>query len=199
MRIRPRCMCLSYCTSRWPGGPAPYRAKNLSYGAKNCRKTEKLIKKKRFLTIFNGIWEVAELWQGLVLYGMGEVDFHVFWKYWKLTSSPNTSKLVLGPPDWSSDFFESQGTISGAIKPIIFPKNDPKRQICFGNLGNHQKSLFCDKMASLFLVLGFFVRAPCCLLGPIVFLSSVISSSICARLENKKFNYIWPGSLGRAL
>ena len=57
-----------------------------------------------------------ELWQGLVLHGIGEIDFHVFWKYWKLTSSPNTSKLVLGPPDWSSDFFESQGTISGAIK-----------------------------------------------------------------------------------
>ena len=57
-----------------------------------------------------------ELWQGLVLQDMGEVDFHVFWKYWKLTSSPNTSKLVLGPPDWSSDFCLSQGTISGAIK-----------------------------------------------------------------------------------
>ena len=66
-----------------------------------------------------------ELWRGLVLHGMGEVDFHVFWKYWKLTSSPNTSKLVFGPPDWSSDFFESQGTIAGAIKPISFPKNDP--------------------------------------------------------------------------
>ena len=69
-----------------------------------------------------------ELWQGLVLHGMGEVDFHVFWKYWKLTSSPNTSKLVLGPPDWSSDFFESQGTISGAIKPINFQKNDPNEK-----------------------------------------------------------------------
>ena len=57
-----------------------------------------------------------ELWQGLVLHGMGEVDFHVLGKYWKLTSSPNTSTLVLGPPDWSSDCFESQGTISGAIK-----------------------------------------------------------------------------------
>ena len=44
-----------------------------------------------------------ELWRGLVLHGMGEVDFHVFLK--KLTSSPNTSKLVLGPPCWSSDFF----------------------------------------------------------------------------------------------
>ena len=26
------------------------------------------------------------LWPGLVLHGMGEVDFHVFWKYWKVTS-----------------------------------------------------------------------------------------------------------------
>jgi len=43
-----------------------------------------------------------ELWQGLVLQDMGEVDFHVFWKYWELTSLPNTSKFVLGPPDWSS-------------------------------------------------------------------------------------------------
>jgi len=67
-----------------------------------------------------------ELWQGVVLHGMGEIDFHVFGKYWKLTSSPNTAKFVLGPPDWSSDFFESQGTISGAIKPIKFP-NSPKQ------------------------------------------------------------------------
>ena len=37
-----------------------------------------------------------KLWRDLVLHGMGEVDFHVFWKYWKLTSSPNTLKLVLG-------------------------------------------------------------------------------------------------------
>ena len=51
-----------------------------------------------------------ELWPGLVLQDMGEVDFHVFGKYWKLTSSPNTSKLVVGPPDWSSDFLGGQGT-----------------------------------------------------------------------------------------
>ena len=78
-----------------------------------------------------------ELWQGLVLHGMGEVDFHVFWTYWKLTSSPNTSKLVLGPPGWSSDFFESQGTISGTIKPINFPKYDPQQKMFYGNLQNH--------------------------------------------------------------
>ena len=68
-----------------------------------------------------------DFWQDLVLHGMGEVDFHVFWKYWKLTSSPNTSKLVLGPPGWSSDFLESQGSISGAIKPINFPKHEPTK------------------------------------------------------------------------
>ena len=68
-----------------------------------------------------------ELWPGLVLHCMGEVDFHVFWEYWKLTSSPNTSKFVFGPPDWSSDFFESQGTISGAIKPFNFQKDDPPK------------------------------------------------------------------------
>ena len=48
-----------------------------------------------------------ELWRDLVLHGMGEVDFHVFWKYWKLTS-PNTSKLVLGPPDRSSDVLKAR-------------------------------------------------------------------------------------------
>ena len=79
------------------------------------------------------------IWQGLVLHGIGEVDFHVFGKYWKLTSSPNASKLVLGPPDWSSDFFESQGTISGAIKPINFPTNDNNKKS--GKLENLHKSL----------------------------------------------------------
>ena len=80
-----------------------------------------------------------ELWPGLVLHGMGEVDFHVFGKYWKLTSSPNTSKLVLGPPGWSSDFFESQGTISGAIKPINFPKNDSTKKYMFREPGQPPK------------------------------------------------------------
>ena len=58
----------------------------------------------------------------------GKSIFMFFWKYRKLTSSPNTSKLVLGPPDWSSDCFENQGSISGAIKPINFPKNDHRKQ-----------------------------------------------------------------------
>ncbi len=51
--------------------------------------------------------DILELWQGLVLHGMGKVDFHVLGKYWKLTSSLNTSELVLGPPDWSSNSFGS--------------------------------------------------------------------------------------------
>ena len=94
-----------------------------------------------------------ELWPGLVLHGMGEVDFHVFGKYWKLTSSPNTSKLVLEPPDWSSEFFESQGTISEALKPINFPKNDPNKKIFSGKLDNFQQSSLFDKMVSFFIVL----------------------------------------------
>ena len=50
------------------------------------------------------IWcDSLELWWDLVLHGMGEVDFNVFWKYWKLNSSPNTFKWVLGAPGWSSD------------------------------------------------------------------------------------------------
>ena len=75
-----------------------------------------------------------ELWQGLVLHAMGEIDFHVFGKYWKLTSSPNTSKLVLGPPGWSSDCFESQ-------EPINLPTNKPQQKIS-GNLDNLPTSSF---------------------------------------------------------
>ena len=74
--------------------------------------------------------------------------FSCFLEILKLTSSPNTSKLDLGPPDWSSIFFESQGTISGVIKPIIFPTNDLKKNRFFGNLDNLPKSVFFDKMAS---------------------------------------------------
>ena len=94
--------------------------------------------------------DILELWQGLVLQDMGEVEFYVFWKYWKLTSSPNTSKLVLGPPGWSSDFFESQGTISGNIKPIHFPTNDPNNKYFPGTWNTINKSSFFDKMASFF-------------------------------------------------
>jgi hypothetical protein len=86
----------------------------------------------------------VELWPGLVSHGMGEVAFHVFGKYWKLTSAPNTSKLVLGPPGWSSDFFESQGTISGAIKPINFPKKQPNKQYFTGTWKTSQHLYFFE-------------------------------------------------------
>ena len=105
---------------------------------KNCTKTEKnlLFHKNRFFDNFklylgglgcpggaHGPYEaIPSNFGGIWSYmAWGGIDVHVFWKYWKLTSSPNTSKLVLGPPGWSSDFFESQGTISGAIKQINFP------------------------------------------------------------------------------
>ena len=58
---------------------------------------------------------------GSGLIDMGKVDFHDFWKYWKLTSSPNTSKLVLGPPDWSSDFLRSSGPISKFRRLRLMP------------------------------------------------------------------------------
>ena len=96
-----------------------------------------------------------ELWWGLVLHGMGEIDFHVFGKYRKLTSSPNTSKLDFGPPDWSSDCFESQGTISGAIKPIIFPTNAPNKQYFPGNWETSQNHYVLMKwLPFLFIYLG---------------------------------------------
>ena len=88
-------------------------------GQKTTKTAEKLknllFHKNLFLGMSGGrAWTIRrdslELWPGLVLHGMGEIDFHVFWKYWKLTSSPNTSKLVLGPPDWSSESLEGQGT-----------------------------------------------------------------------------------------
>ena len=53
---------------------------------------------------FGGVWSYM---------AWGKSIFMFFWKYWKLTSSPNTSKWVLGPPGWSSYCFESQGTTSG--------------------------------------------------------------------------------------
>ena len=34
-----------------------------------------------------------------------------------------------GPPDWCSDLFESQGTISGAIKQFLFILNDHTKNI----------------------------------------------------------------------
>jgi hypothetical protein len=100
-----------------------------------------------------------ELWQDLVLQDRGEVDFHAFWKYWKLTSSPNTSKLVLGPPDWSSDLFVSQGTISGAIKKINCRTFEPKKQNMFRETRQPLKIVIVFyKMA--FFIMPFFACLP---------------------------------------
>ena len=103
--------------------------------------------KNVFFAILNGIWDVwgcpggmvwtircdsLELWPGLVLHGMGDVAFHVFWKYGKLTSSPNTSKLVLGPPGWSSEFFERQGTIS-----VIWHQHETLNNVFLLSGGRH--------------------------------------------------------------
>ena len=45
--------------------------------------------------------DFLEVWRDLVLHGMGEVDFHVFWKYWKSLHHqipPNLSSgLQIGP------------------------------------------------------------------------------------------------------
>ena len=97
---------------------------------------------------------------GFGLTGHGGSRFPCFWNYWKLTSSPNTSKLVLGPPGWSSDLFWKPGHHLRKIKPINFPTNDPKQKIFSGNLANFPKSSFFDKMAGVFLHFFVFCWAP---------------------------------------
>ena len=146
-----------------PVQQGPIGPKNGSYRAQKTAKTSEKLRKSCFsqklvfhyfkwylggLGVSGGMartirGDSLELWPGLVSHGMGEVDVHVFWKKWKRTSSPSTSKLVLGPPDWSSDFFESQGTISGAIKPINFPKNDPTKQKRKRAPGQPSKIVIC--------------------------------------------------------
>ena len=80
-----------------------------------------------------------ELWRGLVLLGMGEVDFNVFWKYWKLTSSPNTSKLFLWPPDWSS-FWKPGHQIKQ-----FFPEKRPSKKYFPGTWTTSQNLHFLTK------------------------------------------------------
>ena len=59
------------------------------------------------------------------------------------------------PPNWSTDSFESQGTISGAIKPINFPKNDTRKTYFLGNQKTAQTLYFLIKWLSfVFLFLG---------------------------------------------
>ena len=67
---------------------------------------------------------------GFGLTGHGENNFYVFWKYWKLTSSPNTSKLVLGPPDWSSDSFIARVPSQELSNKLTLQQMTPNK-ICF--------------------------------------------------------------------
>ena len=92
----------------------------------------------------------------------GELDFHVFRKYWKLTPSPNNSKLVLGPPDWSSDFLKAR-VPSQELSTKLFSRKITPRTIFSGKLENLPKSLFVDQMASF--LMPFFL-APYLFLGP---------------------------------
>ena len=86
---------------------------------KKAQKLQKTLKidlfTKTFFTILHKNWEVwgcpggvawtirgdsLELWRGLVLHGMGEIDFHVFWETPFITKylqiGPRASRLVLG-------------------------------------------------------------------------------------------------------
>ena len=135
--------------------------------SKNCRKTEnRLFHKNLFFDNFKlnmgglGVsggmaWtmraDFLEVWRDLVLHGMGEVDLHVFWKYWKLTSSPNTSKLVLGPPGWSPIFFRKPGHHLRKIKLINVAKNTPWKTHFPGTWTAFPKSSFFNKSGFLFL------------------------------------------------
>ena len=141
--------------------------------------TKYVFHQKNCLIILNGTWEVWGRPGGAG--GPHEEIPSNFGRVWSYRTWGKSIFMFWGnignslhhqiPPNWSSGlqigprfFFESQGTISGAIKPIIFPKNDTKKQIFPGNLDNLQKSSLFDKMASfLFAFLG----APCLLFfGP---------------------------------
>ena len=99
--------------------------------------------------------DFLELWWDLVLHGMGEVDFHVFGEYWKLTLSPNTSKLILGPPRWSLDCFWDP---LNQIKPINFPKSDTTNKIDFpGTWTSFQNRYFLTEWLPFFCLFW----APC--------------------------------------
>ena len=69
--------------------------------------------------------DCLELWQGLVLQDMGEVDFHVFWKYWKLHHQilPNwSSGLQIGP----RIVFKARVLSQALSNKLIFQKMTPK-------------------------------------------------------------------------
>ena len=86
--------------------------------------------------------DCLELWQGLVLQDMGEVDFHVFCKYWKLISSPNdpwTSRWVLG------FFLNTRGFWMNGLRRKSILKNDHPKQIFYLNLGSLPEPSFFEK------------------------------------------------------
>ena len=63
---------------------------------------------------FGQVWSYMA-WGKSIFMFLDISETHFITKY--LQVGPRDSRLILG-------FFESQGTISGAIKPTIFPKND---------------------------------------------------------------------------
>ena len=116
------------------------RPKNGSYRATKHQKLQTNCKiyfftKTCFFTILNCIWEVWGCPGG----GHGPYDaipsnFGRVWSYMAWG-------MVLGPPDWSSFLFESQGTISGTITPINLPKQiPPKKKL---GIGQPPQIIFC--------------------------------------------------------
>ena len=132
-----------------------------------------------FFTILNGIWEVwgcPGAWHEP--YDAIPSNFGGIWSYMAWGKSILMFFGNIGnslhhqiPPNWSSGrqigpriCFESQGTISGAIKPIHFPKNDTTQKIFSRKLDNLPESSLFDKMASFrmfFFGPHAFFGAPC--------------------------------------
>ena len=100
--------------------------------------------------------------------------FHRIWSYlksksppfqhltvnWKLTSSPNTSKLVLGPPDWSSHFFKARVPSQELSNKLISPKVTTNKKIP-GNWTTSQNLHFLLKWLSclcIFLAFSVFLQ-----------------------------------------
>ena len=120
----------------------------------------KVVTKTVFLPILNDIWEVwgcPGAWHGP--YEAIPSSFGGVWSYrtwgkliFMFFGNIGNSLHHQIPPNWSSGlqigprfFFESQGTISGAIKYIIFSKKYPKQNIFSGKLDNLPTSSFLLK------------------------------------------------------
>ena len=128
----------------------PYRAKNEPCRAKKQQKLKTnleidVLSKTVFFTILNGIWEVwgcPGAWHGpydAIPSNFGGVWSYMAWgkSFFMFFGNIGNSLHHQIPPNWSSDFFESQGTISGAIKPIVFQQMTPTKKN--GNLEHHPK------------------------------------------------------------